>query len=145
MQRRFISIVWLVFAVMAVPLAASFGCGGGSWTYNLTGSQRDPGSDGTVQVERIEGGNRLVTVHFRHLTPPERLGGGLTIFVLWFRDAQGHSTKASVLAYEPDSRTARATATTPMTSFQLVVTAERNNTVAEPSENVIFNQRVRAE
>lgn len=143
MQR--LVTIWLVFAALSLPLVASFGCGGGSWNYNVVASQRDPGADGTVHVERIEGGNRLVTVSFRHLTPPERLGGGLTVFVLWFRDAQGHSTKAAVLQYEPDSRTARATATTPMTSFQLVVTAERNGSGAEPSENVIFNQRIRAE
>ncbi|MFK7990342.1 MAG: hypothetical protein AB8I08_30250 [Sandaracinaceae bacterium] len=79
------------------------------------------------------------------MTPPARLGTGLTTFVLWFRDARGQSTKASLLEYDPDSRTASATATTPMGRFQAIVTVERNGNVVEPGENVIFNQRVSAE
>ena len=79
------------------------------------------------------------------MTPPERLGSGNTTFVLWFRDPRGSSTKASVLEYEPDSRTARATATTPMSRFQAIITVERNGNTAEPGENVIFTQRISAE
>lgn len=64
---------------------------------------------------------------------------------MWFRDARGQSTKASLLEYDPGSRTARATATTPMSRFVVIVTAERNGNVVEPSENVIYNQRITAE
>lgn len=134
--------IWAVFACLAL---GAIGCGGGSWSYNVVGSSRDPGAEGTVQVEAIEGGNRLVTVTLSHMTPPSRLGQGLTTYVLWFRDPQGHSTKASLLQYSEGDRTARATATTPMSRFQLMVTAERNRNVVEPSENVIFNQRVNTE
>lgn len=133
--------VWLVFTMSLLAL----GCGGGSWSYNVVGTQRDPGAEGTVQVERIEGGNRLVTATFRHMTPPDRLASGLTTYVLWFRDARGQSTKASLIEYDPGSRTGRATATTPLSNFAVIVTAERNGQVVEPSENVIFNQRVTTE
>lgn len=135
-------VMCLLAAVLTLGVA---GCGGGSWSYNVVGSQRDPGAEGTVQVERIEGGNRLVTASFTHLTPPTRLGTGLTTFVMWFRDARGNSTKASLLEYDADSRTARATATTPLSRFQVIITVERQANVVEPSENVIFNQRVSAE
>jgi hypothetical protein len=134
--------VWLVFAVLSLALGS---CSTGSWSYNVISTQRAPGGTGTVQVERIEGGNRLVTVSFQHVVPPELLGAGLTTLVMWFRDARGQSTKASLLEFDPSSRTARATATTPMSTFALIITAERNGTVVEPSENVLFNQRVRAE
>lgn len=132
-----------IFAVFACLALSAVGCGGGSWSYNVVGTSRDPGAEGTVQVEAIEGGNRLVTATLSHMTPPERLGNGLTTYVMWFRDPHGHSTKAAHLEYNEGDRTARATATTPLTRFRLVVTAERNNNTAEPSENVIFNQRVR--
>lgn len=135
--------VWIVFAMLSF---AALGCGGGSWAYNVMGTQRDPGSEGTVQVERIEGGNRLVTVSFRHMTPPERLGGNLRRFVMWFRNPQGQSTMASNIEYDPASRTGRATATTPLTQFLVIVTAEgAGAAITQPSENVIFNQRVSAE
>jgi hypothetical protein len=134
--------IWLVFATLAV---GALGCGGGSWSYNVVGSSRDPGAEGTVQVERIEGGNRLVTASMQHMTPPDRLGNGLTTYVMWFRDQRGQSTKASILEYNPDDRSARATATTPLSRFRLIITAERNGRVAEPSENVIFNHRISAQ
>ena len=128
--------------MLAVALAFLPACGGGSWSYHVVGTSRDPGSNGHIQVERIEGGNRLVTASLEHLTPPSRLGDGLTTFVLWFRNEQGRATMASRLEYEEDSRSARATATTFMTEFDVLVTAERSETVAEPSDNVIFRQRV---
>ena len=140
MHRYFV----VILAFSAIFLG-SLGCGGGSWSFDVVGSNRDPGAQGRIQVERIEGGNRLVTASFEHMTPPERLGSGITTFVVWFRDPRGRSTKASNLEYDPDSRTGRATATTPMTNFVVIVTAERNGTVAEPSENVLFTQRVAAE
>lgn len=133
------------FAVLATAALGPLGCGGGAWTYSVVGSQRDPGAAGTIQVERIEGGNRLVTVSLRHMTPPERLGTGLTTFVMWFRDARGQSTKASLLGYDRGSRTARATATTPLATFAVIVTAERSGEVVDPSENVIFNERVQTD
>ena len=134
--------IWVV-SLSLVSLVA--GCGGGSWSFNLVGTSRAPGAEGTLQVEAIEGGNRMVTATLQHLPPPDRLGQGNTIYTLWFRDAQGHSTKASNLEFDPGSRTARATATTPMTTFIAIVTVERNGARAEPSENVIYTQRVVAE
>jgi hypothetical protein len=134
--------IWLVFATLAL---GALGCGGGTRSYNVVGTQRDPGAEGTIQVERIEGGNHLVTASLQHMTPPERLGNGLTTYVMWFRDQRGQSTKASLLEYDPGDRSGRATATTPLNRFRLIVTAERNGRVAEPSENVIFNQRISAE
>lgn len=131
---------------LAPLILLAFGCGGPQ-TYEVMGTQRDPGAEGVVQVESIEGGNNLVTVSFRHLTPPERLGNNLRRFVLWFRNPQGQATMASNLAYDPDTRTARATATTPLTRFVVIVTAEpqasQSNTT-EPSGNVIFSQRIQA-
>lgn len=137
---------YLPLGILVASLAfTAVGCGGGAWQYNVVGSQRDPGAEGTIQVERIEGGNRMVTVSFRHLTPPERLGPNLRRYVVWFRSPQGQDTMASNLAYDPDSRTARATATTPLTRFVVIVTAEGASHVSQPSNNVIFNQRVIAE
>ena len=57
-------------------------CGGGVQTYQVVGSQRDPGAQGRIQVELIEGGNHMVTATLEHMTPPERLGSGLTTFLM---------------------------------------------------------------
>lgn len=120
-------------------------CGGASWEYDVVGTRSDPGAEGRIQVERIEGGNHLVTVSLSHVTPPERLSPNLNAFVLWFRDARGQNQMASVMQYDPNSRSARATATTPNTKFIVLVTAESRANASSPSENVIFRQQVNAE
>lgn len=124
---------------------ASTACGGGAQTYQVVGSQRDPGAQGRIQVELIEGGNHMVTATLEHMTPPERLGSGLTTFLMWFRTPQGQSTMESRIEYDPETRTGRAYATTPQNNFVVIVTAERNPNATSPSENVIFTQRVAAD
>ena len=130
---------WLVLITLGI---AAPGCGGGSWSYEVVGTQRDPGAEDRLQVERIEGGNRMVNATLEHMTPPARLGSNLTAFVMWFRDQRGQATKAGVLEYDEGSRTARATATTPMSRFTVIITAERSPEVVGPSENVVFSQNV---
>ncbi|MGE0790539.1 MAG: hypothetical protein AB7S26_32980 [Sandaracinaceae bacterium] len=132
-------------ALLLCGLASVAGCGGGSWSYSVVGTARDPGAEGTLQIERIEGGNRLVTASLSHLSPPARLGDGLTEVVMWFRDERGHSTKAGRVEYDEGSRTGRATATTPLTRFSVVITVERDFEVVEPSENVLFRQDVQTD
>ena len=44
MHRHF--AIWMLFSSLALGFA---GCGG-SWTYNVVGTRRDPGAEGTVQV-----------------------------------------------------------------------------------------------
>ena len=137
-QSRSVSLVVLAGLLWAA-------CGGGSWSYRVVGTQLDPGAGGELQVERIEGGNRMVTASLDHVTPASRLGDAMARYVMWFRDEDGRSTMASVLEYDEGSRSARATATTPMEQFEIVITAERAGSVAEPSDRVVFRQRVTPE
>ena len=123
--------------VLALGLAfAGLGCGGGAHTYDVRGTQRDPGADAHVQVERIEGGNHLLTISVRNLTPPERLGAGNTAFVVWIHQENGPVTLASRLEYQVDQRTGRATVTTPAVHFTLLITAEQNPQATQPSDFV---------
>lgn len=132
------SIVALVFAALA---ASAAGCGGAR-TFTVRGSQRDPGADGRVQIERIDGGNHLITFTGTNMTPPDRLGSGYTRYVLWVRTASAPATMEANVAYDPDSRSGRATATTPHQRFTVMVTAERAAETSTPSDAVIFTQNV---
>jgi hypothetical protein len=138
-MRRISSLSLPILVVAVAALCA--GCGGPR-TYTLAGTQRDPGVEARVQVENIEGGNHLVTLTVRFLTPPERLGDGNTVFMVWIRQQNGTTALASQLGYTPDSREGRATATTPHQRFTLLVTAERDATVGAPSDFVILQQDV---
>ena len=132
----------LVALSFAVVLVMTAGCGGGSHTYDVRGTQRDPGADAHMQVESIEGGNHLITITVRNLTPPDRLGSGNTLFVVWIRQEGGTTSLVSRLEYQQDQRTGRATATTPATHFTLMITAEHQAQVSQPSEFVVFQQNV---
>lgn len=137
MLRR---LVLALLALLAVgPLAA--GCGGAR-QFTMRGTQRDPGADGQLQVERIDGGNQLLTFTGRNMTPPDRLGSGLTRYVLWVRTASSPATLEANLQYDPDSRTGRATATTPHQRFTVLITAERAAETSTPSDVVVFQQNV---
>lgn len=133
-------LVALSFA-LALALTGA-GCGGGSHVYDVRGTQRDPGADAHVLVERIEGGNHLLTITVRNLTPPDRLGSGNQLFIVWIRQEGGQTALASRLEYQADQRTGRATATTPAAHFTLMITAEQNQQASQPSDFVVFQQNI---
>ncbi|MDQ3036261.1 MAG: fibronectin type III domain-containing protein [Myxococcota bacterium] len=130
----------IALAFVALSALAA-GCGGPR-NYTVRGSQRDPGADAQLQVERIEGGNHLITFTGRNMTPPERLGSGLSRYVIWVRQGSAAAQMEANVAYDPSSRSGRATATTPHQRFTVLVTAERAQETGTPSEHVIFTQNV---
>lgn len=136
------SFAALVFAGIAATLTVTVAGCGGARNYTVRGSQRDPGADGRVQVERIDGGNHLITFTGTNMTPPDRLGSGFTRYVLWVRTSAAPAQMEANVAYEPDSRTGRATATTPHQRFTVMITAERAQETSTPSDAVVFTQNV---
>jgi hypothetical protein len=136
--RRILAFVLALVAVAAIAA----GCGGGARSFALRGTPRDPGADAELQVERIDGGNYLLTFSGRNMSPPDRLGSGLTRYILWVRTGSAPATMEAVLQYDPGSRTGRATATTPHQRFTVLVTAERAQEAGTPSEFVVFEQNV---
>lgn len=121
--------------------AVSTGCGGGS-AYTVIGTPRAPDADGTVTVEPIEGGNRLVKIQLQHVPPPARLGPGLAVYVVWFTANGQAPVKAGLLAFDEGSRRGNLMATTPLRNFQLRITAERTQDVASPGETTILEKPI---
>ncbi len=131
--------------VLLVPsLVAATGCHGPS-EYAVVGSPRAAGADGLLQVEEIEGGNRMLTLVLDHLPPPARLGEGLTTYAAWVTPIGGAATKAGNLEYDEDARQGRLTATTPHGRFTLAVTAESDAAAVTPSDVVVADREVGAE
>lgn len=128
---------WALFAFASLSVAC-----GGPKQYTILGSSRDPGAEGKIQVERIEGNNNLVTIELKHLAPPERLGNNAKAYVMWFKTPAGQTTLASAMAYNASDRVARATATTPYPEFTVSVTAEASEQVTTPSSIVIIEQKI---
>lgn len=133
----------LVTLVLACTLAgvALVGCGG-TQEFAVIGQHEAASADGTVRVEEAGGGNHLVTIHLENLPPPERLAPGSTAYVVWFVASNATPVKAANLDYDSDTRVGDAMATTPLSSFEVRITAERSTAVASPSDKVALTKRV---
>lgn len=130
-MRRWLSIFLLLSSALA--------CGGPD-EYAIVGTARAAGSDGTVQVETIEGGNTMVTIAIDHLPPVERLGPNLTVYAVWFVPPGRPPEKAGILEYDPAERTGRMMATTPHRQFTLKITAEPDASTVSPSDVVVASR-----
>lgn len=105
--------------------------------------QGDHGAvEGLVTIERVEGGERLVTISASELPPPGRLNPDLRAYVVWFEGDDGEPVRAGELIYVPEYREGRLHAATPLERFQLEITAERSGDAATPSDHVIVTQWV---
>ena len=132
-----------VMGLVCSAAVAALGCG--PMEYAVTGSDRVAGADGMIRVEDIAGGNKMVSVDMEHLAPPDRLGEGLTTYVMWFvGEGEGaEPAMVSVLEYDPDDRTATGTATTPMQQFEVRITAELSRSVTSPSDVLVAQREIR--
>lgn len=132
----------LRFALLTLVFAAA--CGG-PHRYAVVGSDGSE-RDGTVTIERIEGGQSLVTVALDELSPPDRMGDGLSSYVVWFigRDRAGRAqvVRGGELDYDAERRQGLMHATTPLQAFELKITAERGPSVTSPSDAVVGTLRV---
>jgi hypothetical protein len=138
MNYRAFSTTLLAMAAGACLLIA---CGGPT-EYVIVGTARAAGADGTIQVEKIEGGNNLVTVEMQHLPPPARLGEGLKEYIMWFETAEAPAVMEGRLEYDEKKRVAKGMATTPKQKFTVKITAEKGTQVSTPSDVVVAKQKV---
>ena len=93
-----------------------------------------------MTVERIEGGDQLVTLSLEQLPAPSRLDPAMRTYVVWFED--GEPERAGELVYEPAVREGRLHAERSGGRFRILITAERSADVASPSEHVVVDQWV---
>jgi len=117
------------------------GCMQATQTYPLV-PHADPGVVGSLSVERIEGGQRLVVLELSQLPPPERIAPGLTQFVVWFEGPRGKEVKAGMLRYDRTRRSGNLLATTDLTAFTVRVTGERDNHAVTPSGVLLAERKV---
>jgi hypothetical protein len=132
------------FAAGAVWCIAVGACGADA-RYVVIGTARAPSASGIVEIDDIDGGNTLVTIHLEYLHPPNRLDRGYTTYVVWFQGEGGAPMRAGALSYDAEARTGDLSETSPMQKFVVKVTAERDANPSRPSEYVIATQEVAIE
>ena len=127
---------------LAFSLALSAAACGGP-QYAFAGSPRVESADGLVEVEVIEGTQRLVTLSIRGLPSAGSLGSDLTGFVVWAQlDPEAAATRLGALEYDADTRQGTFVGTVDAPAFTLIITAEADIAASSPSDVVVADRRI---
>jgi len=119
------------------------GCVQAAQRYPLrSGLDQAASTTGTLSVERVEGGQRLVVVQLRELPPPERIAPGLREFVVWLSSPSGTPENAGALEYDREHQSGSLFATTNLGTFIVTVTGEREPGVRTPSGVLLAERKV---
>lgn len=137
----------LSLGFVACAFGATWGlsaCVQASQTYLLEPrASQIPAVSGSVQVERIEGGQRLLAISLRDLPPPEELG--LHEFAVWVRDADGRTVKLGSLRYDRTQGSGSLLGLVDSARafrFTVQVTGERDENASAPSELLLAERTV---
>jgi hypothetical protein len=110
--------------------------------YPLAVTARVPGTSGSIQLERIEGGRTLMVVELSGLPPPQQIASDLTDFVVWLEDATGAQVNVGPMRYDRARARANLLTTTHLRSFTVRVTGERTSDSQTPSDVVLASRNV---
>ena len=131
-------------SVVACGLAGTLAvaCVQAARTYPLAATPAARGVAGSVQLERVEGGQTLLVVELEKLPPPERFASGLTEFVVWLEDGRGARVNAGALRYDREHQAGSLLATTHFPAFTVRVTGERDAHSDTPSDVLLATRAV---
>jgi hypothetical protein len=133
---------WMMGLAAAAMLSALAGCGG-PITYAIKGTPKSPELDGKVICEPLKD-NWMTTikVDLEHLAPPDRLGGGRH-FIVWAKDEKGKWNRVGALKYDEKERKGTLEGgSTPATSFDMMITVEKDPSSEGPSGDMLYTQHV---
>jgi hypothetical protein len=141
---RFSRATCVAFVVVFVVAGAVAGsaCARATQTYPLLSQGAAQQAVGSLSVERIEGGQRLVVLQLDRLPPPERIAPGVREFVVWLEEPHGKRVNVGTLRYDRDRHSGNLLATTELSTFTVRVTGERNGQAMEPSGVILAERRV---
>ena len=133
---------WMMGWAAAAMLATLTGCGG-AITFAIKGTPKSPELDGKVVCEPFnDHGMSTIKINLEHLAPPERLGSG-RYFLVWAKSDKGTWMRVGALKYDEGSRKAVLEgASTPHTSFDLMVTVEGDIKAEAPTSEPLYTQHV---
>jgi hypothetical protein len=132
--------------MVAATMAASalLAACGGPLKYEIKGGPKAPEVDATLIADvKKDAGMTTITIDAQHLAPPERLGDGGKVFVVWTKGEKPKWHRVGALQYKEGDRKARIEgASVPVTAFDLQVTVEKDASPDGPSSDVVLQQHV---
>jgi hypothetical protein len=98
-----------------------------------------PGARGEASIEPKRG-STLLKLKFDNVPPPSQFGSQFLTYVLWAISPEGRAQNLGELTLKGDQ--AKLTATTPLQTFAMIVTAEPYYAVTQPSDIVVLENVV---
>jgi len=134
---------WKLAGSAALLAAALTGCGG-PLKYAVHGSPKAPEMDANIVADVNKDGNFTnLKIDIEHLAPPDRLGPGGKMFVVWTKGDKPKWHRVGAMSYDEGGRKSHIEgASVPVTTFDLQVTVEQDAAAEQPSGNVVVFQRV---
>lgn len=133
---------WTMGWAAAAMLFTLTGCGG-PITYTIKGTPKSPELDGKLVAEPLKD-SFMTTLKFslEHLAPPARLGSG-QYFLVWIKNEKGKWQRVGALKYDEGNRKGTLEgASAPLTSFDLMVTVEKEIAAEGPSSDPFYVQHI---
>jgi outer membrane protein OmpA-like peptidoglycan-associated protein len=151
-------IVILAAAFLAVRVAASqqtapsnvvnktinaigYQVGGGKTTIDFKGTGLQPASSGKADIEAKKGITEI-KAEFRYLAQPTKFGAEFLTYVLWAVSPDGSANNLGELVLDKNGNS-KLKASTQLSMFSLLVTAEPYFAVSRPSEVVVLENSLR--
>lgn len=124
-----------------VVLLTAQACTGAPQRYPLIMSA-PPHAAGSIQIESLEGGERLIVVELSDMPPPESVAPGTNAFVVWLLTKGGPPVRAGNMSYDRERRSGTLMATVPSQSFVVRITSEPDANIDTPSDVLVAEQAV---
>ena len=130
--HRFMIVILILTGLTA------WSCAGPS-QLRLTSSPDIPGAQSTAKVSTTDNGNTQIDLIVEHLASPERVDPGASVYVVWVRghEAEAQSQNLGALKVD-DNEKGSISATTPLRSFDLYVTAEASQQSSVPKGKTLL-------
>jgi hypothetical protein len=127
---------YVFLTVMAVFFASFLGsteAQAGSSTLKLSVSPTIPAAEGTIKIKKMSDGNTSVYVLVKHMAAPEKLTPPAVTYVVWIRaNKDAEPQNVGMLSVDKNLNGELET-TTPLNSFDLMITGEISGQVQKPS------------
>ena len=131
-SHRFLITLLIVTGLTALSCA-------GRNELQLTSSPDIPGAQSTAKVSTTDNGNTQIDLIVEHLASPERIDQDATVYVVWVRGNEADAQPQNLGALKVnDDLKGSISATTPLRSFDLYVTAEPSQLSTAPKGRTLL-------
>jgi hypothetical protein len=142
-QKEFLNMNRQIFYRLALLCGVVLAVATVGWAknYHMTSSKTVPAAAGEVYVAKEKNGNIRVDVKVKHLAKPGNLTPPANTYVVWVQQ-EGSQPQSQGELKVGDDLNGELKTTTPLTNFNVFITAEADSQTKTPSDQVVLQATV---